>query len=446
MPIETLRRLSDPEVNQLLREYKQTKRQEIRDQIVMQYTNLVESVARRFAGSAEPTEDLVQEGFIGLITAVDGYNPDKGVKFSTYATHFVIGQIKHCLRDRGKIIKEPAWLQELNHKVTRVIESLSQELGRVPTHGEIAKMMGMPEENITELLTTREVFKVASLDGGSEPEEENSVSYDIDRVKTDRATEFHLPVEEKLVLSTAMFKLKDLERTVIHEFYNEGKNQTEIARALGISCNYVSHILRNATKKLRKILVTEELKETQRENISIQRGLRQAEDPSVVDSITRLYNRRYFDTRLDEEVSRASRHKYPISVLFLTLEGHRNVSRSYGTIKSEDTIRHAAHLLLDSVRKVDIVTRYDQETFALILPHTGEQVAVVEERMQRTFSAWLREEGLHEGRAPVSLKIAVSSTQDENDTSQALVERARRQILPFEPETIAVRQALAVAA
>src|SRR5438445_3446161 len=182
MPIETPRRLSDPEVNHLLREYKSTKRQEIRDTIVVQYTNLVESIARRLSGSAEPTEDLVQEGFIGLITAVDGYDPDKGVKFSTYATHFVIGQIKHCLRDRGKIIKEPAWLQELNQKVTRVIESLSQELGRMPTHGEIAKVMGMTEDSITDLLTTREVFKVASLDGGDQ-DDESSPSYDIDRVK-----------------------------------------------------------------------------------------------------------------------------------------------------------------------------------------------------------------------------------------------------------------------
>src|SRR5438552_7943846 len=136
MPIENGRRLTDTEIHQLLRDYKESRNPALRDRIVMQYTNLVESVARRFGGSAEPTEDLVQEGFIGLITAVDGYNADKGVKFSTYATHFVIGQIKHYLRDRGKIIKEPAWLQELNQKVTRVMETLSQELGRIPTNGE----------------------------------------------------------------------------------------------------------------------------------------------------------------------------------------------------------------------------------------------------------------------------------------------------------------------
>src|SRR5579871_2137734 len=168
----SLRTRDEGGITRLLNEYRQSRSPETRDQIVLHFTNLVESVARRFSGSAEPVDDLAQEGYIGLITAIDLYDPAKNVKFSTYATHFIIGQIKHYLRDRGKIIKEPAWLQELNQKVTRVVESLSQELGRVPTHGEIAKLMGMQEEAIADLLTTREVFKVASLDGGSEQEED----------------------------------------------------------------------------------------------------------------------------------------------------------------------------------------------------------------------------------------------------------------------------------
>jgi RNA polymerase sigma-B factor len=430
MAVDTCRRLTDQDINQLLRNYRSSRRQELRDQIVMQYTNLVESVARRFAGSAEPTEDLVQEGYIGLITAVDGYNPDKGVKFSTYATHFVIGQIKHCLRDRGKIIKEPAWLQELNQKVTRVIESLSQELGRMPTHGEIAKLMGMTEDSITDLLTTREVFKVASLDGG-EQDDDTSPSYDIDRVKADRAVEFQLPVEEKLVLDTALQKLKDLERTVVHQFYNDGKNQTEIARGLGISCNYVSHILRNATKKLRKILTTEELKEFQRETALVQRNTRGvAEDSSVVDGMTRLYNRRYFETRLEEELNRASRFNYPLAIVFVALDGHQHISRAYGTLKSEDTLRRAAQLINGSVRKVDIVTRHDIQTFGLILPHTGDRVKVVVDRLCEVLGTWLVEENLHTGRAPISLcvgsAVSVGSQTTRNDLLCLAVENIKQ--------------------
>lgn len=395
-----------------MREYKATGNQRIRDRIVLQYSNLVESIARRFAGAGEQVEDLAQEGFIGLITAIEGYNADKGVKFSTYATHFVIGQIKHHLRDRGKIIKEPAWLQELNQKVTRVIESLSQELGRSPTHAEVAKLMNMPEEAITDLLTTREVFKVSSLHGSSDQDDDNPSAYNMERMKADRQVEFQLPIEDKVVLEAAMQRLKELEQTVVHEFYFQERNQTEIARSLGISCNYVSHILRNSTKKLRKILVTDELKEAQMELNLMRRRLEEQsiifEETTLVDSLTRLYNRRYFDSRLEEEISRANRHQYPLAVILLTLRGHEQIGRVHGTLRSEEILRHAAGLIRDGVRRLDILTRYDERSFGLILPHTGQQVEIVARRLRGTLEAWLAEEGLNSGRAPITLLIGTA--------------------------------------
>ncbi len=403
------RRMTDEEINALLGEYKQSRSQELRDRIVMQYANLVESVARRFAGVADSVEDLIQEGYIGLITAIEGYKSEKGVKFSTYATHFVIGQIKHHLRDRGKIIKEPAWLQELNQRVTRVIEALAQELGRIPTHAEIAQTMGMAEEDIAELLTTREVFKVASLDGGGEEGEDANSSYDMDRVRADRRVELELPVEEKLVLKTALEKLKDLEQTVLSEFYFKERNQTEIARSLGISCNYVSHILRNSTKKLKKILVSEELKEAQIELALMRRRLEEQaqfiEENTVIDPMTRLYNRSYFHSRLEEEINRANRHQYPVAVLLLALDGYERISRAYGTLRAEDILRHSAQLIRSRVRRVDILTRFDTHTFGLILPHTGGQVTVVAERLAQTLGDWILAEKLHTGRAPLNLMI-----------------------------------------
>jgi RNA polymerase sigma-B factor len=428
MQNESSRRLADQEIHALLLEYKATRKPEIRDRIVMQYSNLVESVARRYAGAVEPTEDLVQEGYIGLISAVDGFKHDKGVKFSTYATHFVIGQIKHHLRDRGKIIKEPAWLQELNQKVTRVIESLSQELGRVPTNAEIASLVGMPEENIAELLTTREVFKVSSLDGGGEQEEDSPSTYDMDRVKADRQVEFQLPIEDKVVLDTALCKLKDLEQEVIQEFYFRDRNQTEIARSMGISCNYVSHILRNSTKKLRKILVTDELKEAQMEVSLLRKRMeeqnRLIEEQTVVDPQTRLYNRKYFDNRLEEELSRGSRHGHPVALLLVNLEGFEQVSKAYGTIKAEETIQNAARLLLGKVRRVDIVTRIGAESFAVILPHTGAQISVVEERVAEAMGEWLAEAGLDAGRAPITLNVGSATSPRDAAEARDLISAA----------------------
>ncbi len=132
----SVRKLTEEEIQERLEQYAACPDPKIRDEIVLQYANLVESIGRRFVGACEPLEDLIQEGYIGLIASVDKYDGSKGVKFSTYATHFIIGQIKHYLRDKGKIIKEPAWLQELNQRMTKVIESLHQQYGRQPTEKE----------------------------------------------------------------------------------------------------------------------------------------------------------------------------------------------------------------------------------------------------------------------------------------------------------------------
>src|SRR5262249_55625740 len=151
------------------------------------------------------------------------------------------------------------------------------------------------------------------------------------------------------------------------------------------SCNYVSHILRNSTRKLKKILVTDELKEAQMEVALMRRRVEEqarfVEEQTVVDPLTRLYNRRYFDSRLDEEISRASRHAYAIAVVLLTLEGYDQISRAYGTLRAEDILCHAAQLIKDHVRRVDIVTRFGEQTFGLVLPHTGAQVGIVAERL-----------------------------------------------------------------
>lgn len=421
------RKRAEEDVLQLLLEYRQACRPELRDRIVLQYTSLVESVARRFSGSAEPTDDLAQEGYIGLITAIDLYDPAKNVKFSTYATHFIIGQIKHYLRDRGKIIKEPAWLQEFNQRMTRVIESLTQQLSRPPTNAEIGQMMDISEESVAEMLTTREVFKVTSIDGGSsDTEDDNGGTVDIERqAGADIKAAFQLPVEDKIVLETAMEKLKELEQTVVFKFYYQDLNQTEIARQLGISCNYVSHILRNSTKKLKKILVTDELRDAQMKMAQMRKRLEEQqafiEQTSVVDGLTRLYNRHYFEDRLEEELSRASRLGSEVSVLFVLLDGLEAFTRAHGTLKGDEAVLGAAETIRHTVRRVDILTRHSLDTFALILPFTGENVRIVQNRLSLALSDWLEAQTWDKERAPLLLGLgAAVYPQDATQTEPLL--------------------------
>ncbi len=387
MRIAQNERLTEEQILGLLDKYKQKRDTKARDKLVLQYANLVESIARRFAGAGEPVEDMAQEGYIGLISALEGFDVSKGVKFSTYATHFIIGQIKHYLRDKGKIIKEPAWLQELNQRMTRVIESLSQKHGRQPTEAEIAVVMSIPEEDVRDLLTTREVFKVSSLDG--DREETNSPSADTDKVKRQKFENFQLPLEDRVVLETAVDKLKAIEQHVIHQYFFKDLNQTEIARKLGISCNYVSHILRNSTKKLRKILTTEDIREVQIQLRAMhKRGTLDAsgQPATVTDPATGLYSRPYFVARLEEELSRAVRHSYPIAIMVVTFEYLSDRLNDWVPLTTDERLFLIAQSIRKRVRRADIVARFGENQFALMLPHTGYAGEKVCERIRSVVS------------------------------------------------------------
>jgi RNA polymerase sigma-B factor len=411
------------EIQERLLQYAKTRDNDLRGDIVLQYSNLVESIARRFTGAGEPIEDLAQEGYIGLITAVDLYNASKGVKFSTYATHFVVGQIKHYLRDKGKIIKEPAWLQELNQRMGRVIESLSHQLGRQPSEQEIGEVMGITEDAVADLLTTREVFKVSSLDG--DKDDSSSFPLDAEKLKGQKSIDLELPVEDKLVLKASLERLKEIEQAVIQHFFYLDLNQTEIAKKLGISCNYVSHILRNSTKKLKKILMTEELKDTQ---IQLQqmnkrvRGDAPASRQTVIDSVTGLYNREYFIDRLEEEFSRAVRYNHPVALIFARFE-LKNSSGGASCLRTDSVLTKLADTVRVSARKVDVVARYDDDVFALILPHTGTQAEVASKRIQDRLSGLDVEFAKSRPGFTVGIETAWAAYPDHGTTASALVEK-----------------------
>ena len=430
-------RLTDEQIQGILARYLATRDVKLRDQIVLQYRQLVESIARRFAGSGESIDDLVQEGYIGLLTATDLYDVGKGVKFSTYATHFIIGQIKHALRDKGKIIKEPAWLQELNSRMTRIIEGLSQELGRQPTCVEIGREMHLPEETVAELLTTREVFKVTSLD--SEQDESYTSGSEIDKVSDDKCTTFQLPVEDKIVLEMGMNKLKLIEQKVIQEFYYTGLSQTEIAKKLGISCNYVSHILRNGTKKLRRILTTDEIREVQ---MQLQLASRRSDAAlvktraDVIDGVTGTYSRGYLEDRLEEELLRVARDKSEAAFAIVAIGGLDYISSRFGRLHRDDALCSLAQIIRKTVRKCDIVGRLGDEEFGLILLHTKQQCSRICKRVGEA----IRESrfGVEGTQASVSFSADVGYAVCPSDATVGsdLISRARQALEEMRPDEL----------
>ncbi|MCA1948107.1 MAG: sigma-70 family RNA polymerase sigma factor, partial [Armatimonadetes bacterium] len=151
------------EAEDLVLRYFENPQPDLKDLIMVRYGAMVERIARKFMG-LEPLEDLIQVGYIGLLNALSKFNPRAGVRFNTYATYLVAGEIKHYLRDRSQTIRQPAWLQELRHKVNRAASVLQQDLGRQPTSREIADHLKLSVATVDDVLATQDLLKVASLD------------------------------------------------------------------------------------------------------------------------------------------------------------------------------------------------------------------------------------------------------------------------------------------
>jgi RNA polymerase sigma-B factor len=363
----------------LLLQYRQTRQPDAAESLIVQYRPLVEKLSRRFLPSGMPLEDLVQEGFLGLLHAIDHYDASKNVKFITYATHCIAGQLRHFLRDRGQIIKEPAWLQELSQRVRKATETLTQQFGRAPTTQEIAEIVGLAEETIADVEATRSLFSVASLEesfeqGSRTLSEREGISES--GIAGPSGRSFEIPIDEKVVLEEALKKLKDLERKVVYEFYYEDHSQTEIARDLGISNNYVSHILKTSARKLQQVYRSEAVRDAALQFETKRQRMVQDDDEEapvqVLDATTGLYSKTYFNARLEEELSRAVRHNLDLSIV---------------RIKVGDEIKEAAlfvkvsQTIKTTLRRSDIVARTGDHEIAALLPYTGSTNSTVADRL-----------------------------------------------------------------
>ncbi len=209
---------------------------------------LAEHIARQFLFSGEPLEDLIQVALIGLIKAVDRYDVNRGTAFATFAWYHIKGEISHYLRDQGKLIGEPAWLQEARIKVERTRQFLTQKLGREPTTQEIVEQSHLAQDVVELVRSTGGLFRVASLEEAA-GEESETVSMEttlLEQTPTDLET--HFAVRE------AVSRLPDLQRKIVELVFWRDLSQTEVAKILGVSVTYVSYLFKEARNNLRRIL------------------------------------------------------------------------------------------------------------------------------------------------------------------------------------------------
>lgn len=225
-----------------------------RERLVAQYIGLVEFLARRFRNRGEPIEDLVQVGTIGLLKAIDRFDLDREVEFSTYATPTVVGELKRHFRDKGWAVRVPRRLQELHLELTKVVGRLGQELGRSPTVAEIAKAAGATEEQVLEGLEIAHAYNFTSLDAPTDNEDAGSSSF-ADHLGSEDEHLEHL--EYRASLAPEMAKLPDRERHILYLRFFKGLTQSEIADRLGISQMHVSRLLNRTLMRLREALEEE---------------------------------------------------------------------------------------------------------------------------------------------------------------------------------------------
>jgi RNA polymerase sigma-B factor len=236
----------------LFRELRRTGNTQLRERLISSHMNLVRFLAHKFANRGEPLDDLIQVGTIGVINAVDRFDPERGTRFATYATPTIVGEIKRYFRDRGWAIKVPRRLQEISLAANRAIQSLQQRLNRSPTLAEIAQAVGASEEDTMEALEMGQLYDLPSLDsevGGEEDESRTSLA---DYLGEDDQT--FEAVGLKARLDDAIGRLPPREQAIIRLRFFKSVSQTEVAKRLGISQMHVSRLQHRALARLRELM------------------------------------------------------------------------------------------------------------------------------------------------------------------------------------------------
>jgi RNA polymerase sigma-B factor len=226
----------------------------VRDELITMYLNLVRYLASRFRNRGEPIDDLIQVGTIGLIKAIDRFDIDRQVEFTTYATPTIQGEIKRHFRDKGWAIKVPRRLQELSFKVNQAVDVLTQQHQHSPTIPEIAAYLGVSSEEVLEAMETSEAYNFVSLETDRGGDGSDSFSI-LEYVGKDDA--LMAVIDDRTTLSAAFKKLTPQEQRVLYLRFFEGLTQTEIARQLEISQMQVSRLLRRTLRILRENIVRE---------------------------------------------------------------------------------------------------------------------------------------------------------------------------------------------
>lgn len=253
---------ADPEyahLTPLLEEYAaleegDSRREELRDRLVTGYLPVAQHIARRFNHRGEPLDDLVQVATVGLINAIDRFDPDKGGEFFSFAVPTISGEVRRHFRDQSWSMRVPRRLKDMHVSINGAVSDLSQSLGRAPRPSEIAEHLGLPVQEVLEGLEAAEAYRSSSLDEMLSSEDGSAT---VGELVGDADAELDR-VDYRESLRPLLAELAPRERTIVMLRFFGNRTQTQIANEVGISQMHVSRLLAQTLTRLRDRLEPDE--------------------------------------------------------------------------------------------------------------------------------------------------------------------------------------------
>jgi RNA polymerase sigma-B factor len=241
--------LREQEDERLLRSYHRDGDLAAREELILRFIPLARQLASRYRHAGEPLEDLIQVACLGLLKAIDRFEPDRGHAFTKYAVPTILGELKRHFRDKGWSVHVPRSTQELVLKVSEALGELPAKLGRSPRPRDVAKAVGAPVEDVLEAMEAATAYEATSLDAPRPGDgEDDSWTYGDSVASEERG--YHL-VEIGESLRSTLEALPARERLILRLRFEEDLTQAEIAARVGISQMHVSRLLRRSLDRLK---------------------------------------------------------------------------------------------------------------------------------------------------------------------------------------------------
>jgi RNA polymerase sigma-B factor len=221
-----------------------------RDTLIERFLPLARKLARRYAGSNEPYDDLVQVASLGLVKAVERFDPERGFAFTSFAVPTIVGELKRYFRDAGWALHVDRSAQERARKIAEARREVSSRQGRSPTVPELAEYLECSEEEVLEGLQAAEAYDTVSLDAPARGENETVRRLDTLGGEDDRLGR----VDDQATVFAAAQHLPERERRILYLRFGEDLTQAEIADRVGVSQMQVSRLLRKSVKRLQDLI------------------------------------------------------------------------------------------------------------------------------------------------------------------------------------------------